>query len=311
MPFKKFLQTLEAHDVTILAFGVLLSGLNVLFSYAIPQWYLLIVANIIVSFLIIMLAYYNTKNPNPILSAGHFWYVAPIIVLTYKELYFMIHPIHGRDYDGLFILIDRWLFGVDPTVWLAQFAHPLLTEVLQIAYASFYFLLIIIGYELYRKKERVAYLYYAFLVVYGFYLSYVGYFFFPAVGPRFTLHNFDTINDELPGLLLTNFLRDFVNLGESILPGVPNPVEHAQRDVFPSGHTMIMLVMMHVAVQYRMKVKWFILVMGTLLIIGTMYLRYHYVIDVVAGAAFYFLCMWTAPRVFAWWQRVKDFSKVL
>lgn len=303
MSGRTLLHSLHTHDLTVIVFGILLSCVNIIFSSAIPQWYVLIIINVCVSLAIIALAYCDARKPTPLLSSIHFWYVAPMILLTFKELYFMIYPIHGRDYDDLLIAADRWLFGVDPTVWLASFSHPLLTEILQIAYSSFYFLLILLGYEFFRREKNHVSQYYAFLIIYGFYLSYVGYFMLPAVGPRFTLHDFDAWNSELPGLLLTRYLRDFVNVGESIPLGVANPIEHVQRDVFPSGHTMMMLVMIHVAFQYRMRVKWFVLVMGCLLIIGTVYLRYHYVVDLLAGAAFYGLCMWTAPRVFSWWER--------
>lgn len=306
MLLKRFLASLHAHDITVIVFAAFLSVINLAFHERIPEWRLLILANVFVSVGVVALAYFDSQFSRPVLSFIHFWYVAPVVLLTFKELYLMIYPIHGRDYDGLFVAIDRWLFGADPTVWLAQIAHPVLTEILQIAYSSFYFLLIIIGYELYRRGEPPVFLYYAFLVLYGFYLSYIGYFFLPAVGPRFTLHDFNALNDELPGLLLTNLLRDFVNWGESIPVGVSNPLEYAQRDVFPSGHTMMMLVMMHVAVKYGMKVKWFILVAGTLLIIGTVYLRYHYVIDVVAGILFYVLCIWSSPWLFNRWEKVRE-----
>jgi membrane-associated phospholipid phosphatase len=75
----------------------------------------------------------------------------------------------------------------------------------------------------------------------------------PAVGPRFTLHDFTTLEQELPGLLLTPYLRWFVNIGESVPMGVSSveAMAGAQRDVFPSGHTMMTLVLMVLSVRYR------------------------------------------------------------
>jgi membrane-associated phospholipid phosphatase len=228
-----------------------------------------------------------------------------VILLTFKALYFVIFPLHGRDYDDLLIAIDRWIFGVDPTVWIARFAHPLLTEILQIAYASFYFLFVIMGIELYRNGRMKDFLFFVFLILYGFYLSYVGYFFLPAVGPRFTLHDFYSTDAELPGLLFAKVLRDFVNIGESIPTDVSNPAAFTQRDVFPSGHTMMTLVMIYFVWRFRLKTKVFITVVGSLLIVATVYLRYHYVIDLAAGALFAALCIWSAPRVYRWWERLK------
>ncbi len=212
----------------------------------------------------------------------------------------MIKPIHmGADYDDVLIAIDRWMFGVNPTEWLMRLANPPLTEILQIAYTLFYFLFIVVGYELYRRHNLDLFRYFVFIGTYGFFLSYIGYFFLPAVGPRFTLHDFSALDRDLPGLFLTPYLRWFVNAGESIPMGVPNEVSIAgtQRDVFPSGHTMMTLVLMYLSSRYKLKCRSFMYVTGTLLIVATVYQRYHYVIDLLAGTIFMLLCVSTAPRL--------------
>ena len=83
--------------------------------------------------------------------------------------------------------------------------------------------------------------------------------------------------------------------------GVPNDLAIAgtQRDVFPSGHTMMTLVLIYLSTRFRAKVRLFIYVIGSLLIVATVYQRYHYVIDLIAGAAFMVLCVSTSPRLYA------------
>ncbi len=88
-------------------------------------------------------------------------------------------------------------------------------------------------------------------------MSYLGYFIWPGIGPRFTLHNFETINQDLPGLFLTNFLREIVNSGESIPAGTSNPAEVVQRDIFPSGHTMITLIVMYLSFRLKEQIEIF------------------------------------------------------
>jgi membrane-associated phospholipid phosphatase len=145
----------------------------------------------------------------------------------------------------------------------------------------------------------------AFMIVYGFYLSYIGYFMLPAVGPRFILHEFSQINLELPGVFLTQTLRAIIDAGESIPRNIPNPVDFVQRDVFPSGHTQLTLIVLTLAFQERLKSRWLLLTLGSLLIVGTVYLRYHYFIDVVAGAVFCWLTFWTGNLIESWWKRSK------
>jgi len=179
-----------------------------------------------------------------------------------------------------------------------QYAQPWITEILQIAYTSFYFLFILLGYELYRRQQKEEFASFMFTCVYGFFLSYIGYFFLPAVGPRFTLHDFSALDQELPGVLLTPWLRWFVNAGGSVPMGVPDEIALAgtQRDVFPSGHTMMTIVLMVLASRFKVSNRRVIYVLGILLIIATVYQRYHYVVDLIAGAVFAALCIVRAPK---------------
>ncbi len=301
MNLRALFRALHSADLLIIAYGILLSILNVFFYSRIPNWWVLVLINIAVSIAICLLAVARSRYDLKLLEYIHDWYAAPLVFLTYKELYFIISPLHaGRNYDDVLIAADRWLFGVDPTRWLMQFSHPVFTEILQFAYTIFYLLFLWAGYELYRRKNRAVFHFYMFTCIYGFYLSYLGYFTLPAVGPRFTLHDFGMTDLELPGLWLTPHLRWFVNYGESVPMGVSNAIAQAaaQRDVFPSGHTMMMLVLMTLSVRYRLHSRYFMIVNGSLLIIATVYQRYHYVVDLFGGVIFFLFCIYTAPSLY-------------
>jgi membrane-associated phospholipid phosphatase len=312
---KSFLKKLKAFDLIVIIFFILLSIINIIYRNDVPQWRIFLVYNTGIILFTFMVAYFEDKYNNAFWRILHYWYIAPLILFTFKEIYFMIKPIRKHDYDYLFIEIDRMIFGGDPTVFMYQFANPVITEILQIVYGLFYFLPIILALFLLKYKRYLAVDFTVFSVVYGFYLSYLGYFALPGVGPRFTLHDFELLNTELPGLFLTNYLRELTNIGESIPTGTPNPLEVVQRDIFPSGHTMITLIVMYLALRFRSKVNYFLIPVGTLLIISTVYLRYHYVIDLVGGAAFAAFSLWTGKFIFNWWRRKVgkeelDYSKV-
>jgi membrane-associated phospholipid phosphatase len=193
---------------------------------------------------------------------------------------------------------------------LYQIANPILTEILQISYATFYFLPIILGVELYLKNKKLESDYVIFSVVFGFFLSYVGYFLLPAIGPRFTLHNFENTNLELPGMFLTEILREIVNSGESIPKGTLNPQLVVQRDVFPSGHTMMTAIVMYLSLKFNAKTKYFLVPNGLLLIFATVYLRYHYVIDLVGGLMLMVFSLWSGKIIFNYWQRYTNKDEV-
>jgi len=291
---------MHATDVLIIGYAGALSVINLVFASRIPHWWLLILINIGATGLVCLLAYARHRTGWRLLRYLHDWYIFFGVLVAYKELYYMINPIHGADYDDWLIAVDRWLFGVDPTVWIAQWSHPALTEILQIAYTAFYLLFFSIGYELYRRGDRDLFHLYVFTCVNGFFLSYLGYFTLPAIGPRFTLHDFANLDRDLPGVLLTPYLRWFVNWAESIPMNVPNDVaiQLTQRDVFPSGHTMMTLVLVYYAAHHRLRQRWFIYGIAVLLVVATVYQRYHYVIDLVAGAVFMVICVLSAPVLY-------------
>ncbi len=297
---------LHSADFLIIGFATLLTILNLLFQSRIPYWSSMVAINCCAMVAICVLAYVRHTTGLKLFRLLHDWYVPPIVFFSFKELYFMVKPMHlGRDYDDVLIAIDRWIFGVDPTRWLMQFANPFLTEILQIAYTLFYFLFLILGYELYRRHNLDLFHYFMFTCVYGFFLSYLGYFTLPAIGPRFTLHDFSALNTDLPGVFLTPYLRWFVNAGGSVPMNVPNEIAIAgtQRDVFPSGHTMMTLVLIYLSAKFRVKVRYVIYVTGSLLIVATVYERYHYVIDLVGGTLCMVFCVLTSPRLYAF---IKD-----
>jgi membrane-associated phospholipid phosphatase len=305
MKIKKLLQTLTTSDLATIVFLIALSLLNALFATVVRAWLLLVGSNVLLIVLILFFAAKAKNSSSRVVRYIRDWYPVPMILYVFKETYLMVHPIHPQDFDWLLIDIDRWIFGTDPTHWLMAFTHPVVTEILQISYACYYIILLSVFFELDLEKRHTEYFLGAFLVVYGFYLSYVGYFLLPAVGPRFTLHDFNSMNIDLPGLWLSNTLRDFVNAGESIPKGASNAFEFAQRDAFPSGHSQLTLVILYIAFTNRLRSRWVLLVMGTLLIISTVYLRYHYVIDVIAGVAFFFLTIWSGKKIDSWWRKLK------
>ncbi len=304
MNVRKYLSLLAPVDVVSIVFLLFLIGLNLIFLGRVHAWLEIIIIDVAVIAVILAFAFLAESKKTKLLIGLHRWYCYPFVIFVFKQIHLMVRPIHPTDYDWLFIAIDRWIFGVNPTQWMAQFAHPWLTEILQIAYFSYYILFLILGIELYKRYPIPEFDHGAFLIVYGFYLSYLGYFLLPAIGPRFTLHDFYAINKELPGLLLAAPLRDFINAGESISFAIPNAAELVQRDVFPSGHTQMTLIVVFLSFRYRLKARWVTALLATLLIIGTIYLRYHYVVDLIGGALFFVFTVWSGKKI----QRVLELA---
>jgi membrane-associated phospholipid phosphatase len=126
---------------------------------------------------------------------------------------------------------------------------------------------------LYKKKrfDDLDKVVFAYLSTY--YISYIIYFFVPALGPRFndTLTGLQTIK-ELDGIVLAVPIRELINFLE------PNKF-----DAFPSLHTAILTITMLGCYYYHRKLFKIFIPVAIGILISLVYCRYHYVVDMIAG----------------------------
>ncbi len=269
-------------DVGTILYQVLMIGVIVFHIHAVPfPEYLLIYHLGIITF---VLTLPNLGNSSVIRWVRD-WNPLLIIPTSFAELHYLVHNVNPVDLDHLLIRLDYSIFGVHPTVWLERLTFPPLTEYFQWIYTTFYFLPLIMGYILYRKEDLSHFHLFLFLMVYGFYASYVGYFLVPAIGPRFTLTNLQSF--PLTGIWLAESIQHTLNT-----------LENTQRDAFPSGHTEVTLLIMMYARQHAPRYFLVLNVIGTSLILSTVYLRYHYVVDVIAGIILALMVWYSTPYIY-------------
>lgn len=241
-------------------------------------------------------------------------FLVPVILLIYSQVQNYLRVINPNLYDSTLASWDYAIFGANPTEWLMIISNPILTEIMQISYFSYYLIPLVIGFELHNRQIAIEngkyslnknypagdvniFFNFAAILLFTYYISYLLYFLMPAIGPRFYIHNMDSIDTELSGLLLTQIMRDLINSGSTISAGLPPTPEYINRDCMPSGHTMITFLCIILAFKYASKYRWAILIVGTCLIISTVYLRYHYVVDVIAGIALVAIIFIIEPKL--------------
>jgi membrane-associated phospholipid phosphatase len=119
----------------------------------------------------------------------------------------------------------------------------------------------------------------------GYLVSYVGYIIVPARGPRYLLNSLQHM--PLQGLWLFRSMQDGLDKLESY-----------HYDCFPSGHTELTLL---ACWSSRMVSKgWFRIYLAytPFLIFATVYLRYHYTVDLAAGATAAFVLAAAGPALY-------------
>ena len=203
------------------------------------------------------------------------FYPIAFVPILYESLGPLISAARPVARDDLLIAADRALFGADATVWLQRFLRPALTDIFFIAYLTYYFIAIALGVVLWLQSRPVARRY-IFTLTVSYLLSYAGYFLVPALGPRAALASRHSVPLETTAISRT-------------VAATLDELEHTKFDVFPSGHTMIAVVVLIVAFQRARDAFWWLLPIAACLVISTVYCRYHYVVDVIAGALMAFL----------------------
>lgn len=209
-------------------------------------------------------------------------------VIVIYELLGGVIPYLRPDVDDLLMKIDLAFFGIHPTIWLERIFVPWLTDFLALVYASYYFLPVILIVILYFWGKEQEFSVTICTLLLGYYLSFVGYIIMPTIGPRFTLESLQSI--PLEGGTIAGSLIYILNA-----------IEGTKMDCFPSGHTQMTLISLWFAFAYRRPLFWIYLPVSIALIFSTVYLRYHYVIDVAAGFVFAGITLLLGPRLWSWW----------
>jgi membrane-associated phospholipid phosphatase len=125
-----------------------------------------------------------------------------------------------------------------------------------------------------------------------FYLGYFLYVIFPAAPPRLVfVYDFTRSLEGYPRIFSNLSARAFTLL----------PVD--SRAAFPSLHAAVSLVALIQAWRYAR--RWFVVLLpfAVGLWISTIYLRHHFVVDLIAGWALGPVAVAVAPRLDAWWAR--------
>ena len=248
---------------------------------------------ILLGFLFVLKLSSDSKWTGKIGSLIHSFSPILFVILIYESLGDLIQYLLP-DIDPCLVRIDLFIFGVHPTVWMEQWISPWLTDLMSIAYISYYFIPVVLIVTLYLKGRMKEFNRSVFILAFGYYISFIGYILFPATGPRNMLTHLQSV--PLEGSFITDFVRDILDT-----------LEHNKRDCMPSGHTQISLMVLCLAYRYEKLLFRILLPFVCGLILSTIYLRYHHVIDLFVGAAFATGCMIMGPRLYRWWNAEDDF----
>jgi membrane-associated phospholipid phosphatase len=218
------------------------------------------------------------------------------LLASFFQLREILPAVSPWSVDAGIYAFDLQVFGGEPSVLLDRFVSPKTTE----WFAFFYFLYFLILTVhvipmLLLQRDEVVLGHFALGILLVFMTAHLLYMAVPGWGPYWYLKG--TFVHDLEGGTFWKLVREAVDAGG------------AQKDIFPSLHTAVPTFLAIFSFRHRdrvpFKYSWPVVAfLATQIIVATMFLRWHYLVDVVAGLGLAIAATLLAERI-ADWERLR------
>jgi membrane-associated phospholipid phosphatase len=205
----------------------------------------------------------------------------------YRETGELNHMLIAGFLDPFFIRLEARVFGLQPSLaFMDGLPYLAVSELLYAAYFSYYLMIVGVGLALfYRNREQ--FFHYLSVISFLFYVCYLIYVFLPVMGPRIffpEITDYHLPTDVQPAVSPTFPAAIQAGLFYQIMAWIYHTFE-APGAAFPSSHIAVAIGTVYFSFRYLRSIRWLHLAAVILLCLGTIYCRYHYVVDVLAGGA--------------------------
>lgn len=197
------------------------------------------------------------------------WYPHLFFLFCFEEMGKLVHLVQPTWQDAKLIAFDQWLTGVNPALWLERLTHTALNEFMHFAYFTYFLFLLVLGGILYYRREWHSYWAVMTYSAIGYALGYVIATIFPVQSPWFTLAGM--WHGDLTGGPFTALINLIEKCGR------------VHGAAFPSQHVAGATAALWGAWRHRRWLFWVFLPVVACMDVSTVYVRNHYVADVLAG----------------------------
>lgn len=196
-------------------------------------------------------------------------YAVLLTPLLYAELAILNRFLTQRYFDATVQTWDAALFGGQPSIDLSAWLPWLsFSEVLHLGYFGYYAIIPAAILGVFATRGREALQRTALAVASAFFVSYLIFMFFPVAGPRY---EFAQIGGEIGEGTLFGIVHGILETGSS------------KGTAFPSSHIAASLAGVVAAGREDRRWFWLLLIPEIALTAGTVYGRFHYATDALAG----------------------------
>lgn len=212
------------------------------------------------------------KNLYPLIFIGYF----------YTETSYLKNIIISTNLDAQVSALELYLWNCQPSIEFAQkMPQAWFSELMSLCYFSYYLITTGVCLAIYFKNKIASYQS-IFVVICSFYLYYTVFALIPVAGPQF----FYGVTETEPPYL-------FGKIMHYILIHAEEPT-----GAFPSSHVGVSLILCYLAYKYH-KLTFYICLPFTIgICFATVYLKAHYLVDVVAAFISAPLFIWISNKLY-------------
>jgi membrane-associated phospholipid phosphatase len=225
------------------------------------------------------IVFWAEQNPTPLRWRARLLFYPAAMGISFFAMGAAVPLLGNPGVDRMLLRWDRALLGETPAVAWEPWLRPWLEDLAMAGYLFFFYYLIAgPGHYCIRNVRLFRKCIVGLFTMYG--LAFMGYMIFPAGGP----HRWMAFQTPLHGPWLLDWTLKPVN-------GASNGM-----DVFPSVHVAASLYLLMFDWRHWRRRFWWVLAPCLLLWFSTMYLRFHYFVDLLGGVVVALAGWWVAEK---------------
>lgn len=279
-----FLRQFNSLELLTFAYA-LLSAIYILCFYRkIENPSELLLTRVVFFIWILGLSSWNKRHKSRILDFVRLVFPLALITYWYPETYYLNHDVLIPNLDPFFERIELQLFSCNPAMSFSRLVpYAWFSELMYFSYFSYFLIYIYIGCLFFFKYPEKLYPV-IFSVLMSFFVFYIVFIFLPVQGPQFFWSYPD--NKVPDGYFFCKLMRFTQSMGEK------------PTGAFPSSHVGMTLIYMWIFYKHNRKSFWLILPLACLLIMSTVYIKAHYLIDVIGGFIAAPIIYWLSRKIY-------------
>lgn len=238
------------------------------------------------------------------------WLPFVVLIAVYENVLPLTAALRDTLYDEAMLRADGLVFDVHPTIWMEALVTPGRTEFFALFYLSLFAYPLVVGGLFYFRGQPDRFRAFMLAFVLAGYVGYAGYVLVPVVGPEVYFDDYFSVDLDSGAPLEGALDLDDASAHGVGFSGIADRLSferasasEAPRNCFPSLHTAWALIIGVFAFRYARRLFYLIVAPLGWMLIATIYLRYHYVVDLACGGALAWFAVRFVPKLDIAWER--------